>query len=97
MRLENLSVRELSVQCSAAVNEVLLKYLTKEVKTDLKSIEVKYIQAAPYEIDETDDDIQLIEVKGSYVTGGVEPEFTILLSWSIENEVLFGNTEPTIG
>ena len=97
MKLENLSVRELSAQCRAAANEVILKYLSKEVKTDLQSIDVEYLQAAPYETEDDDDDLQLIEVRGTFKTGGATPKFEVILSWSIENEVLFGAREPQIG
>ena len=92
MKLENLTVRELTATVKSVVPSALLEYLTAEQKSELKTIDVNYIQGAPFDTDTEDEDLQEIEVIG---TINDSLKFTMVLNWSIENDVMFANYEPT--
>lgn len=92
MKAENLTVRELTATVKSVVPTTLLEYLTAEQKSELKTIDVNYIQAAPFDTDTEDEDLQEIEVIG---TINDSLKFTMVLNWSIENDVMFANYEPT--
>ena len=92
MKVEEMTVRELSAQVKSVVPEALLKFMDAEQKSELQTIDVNYIQSAPFETDDEDEDLQEIEVIG---TINSTDKFTIVLNWSIEKEVMFANYEPT--
>lgn len=95
MKLENLSVRELSAQVQAATFNAILKYLTKEQKESLDEISVGYVSIAPYDPDDEDSQQQVIEVLGKieYKSGG-QHGFSLVLSWDTSEDVLFANLAP---
>ena len=91
MKVEEMTVRELSAQVKSVVPEALLKFMDAEEKSSLQTIDIDYIQSAPFETDDEDEDLQEIEVIG---TINSTDKFTIVLNWSVEKEVMFANYEP---